>query len=82
VVASAKKFQEDGLRKMIEYNISLSHPDNPNPDHKTKYPNECDAKNVNRLKDIEKRVTHEHELRLEVNKVRLLKKTGPRRTEA
>ncbi len=74
--------QEDGIRKMIEYNIALAHPSNPNPDHKLRYPNECDEKNVNRIKDITKRVTHESDLRLEMLAVRLLKKTGPRRIEA
>jgi len=74
--------EEEGLRKMIEYNISTSHPQNPNPDHAIRYPNECDAKNVNRIRDIEKRVKHENDLRIEINKVRLLKRTGPRRVEA
>lgn len=82
MVTSLKKMQEDGLRKMIEYNISLAHPENPNPDHKLRYPNECNAKNNNRLQDIEKRVKHENDLRMEMLKVRLLKKTGVRRIEA
>ncbi len=82
MITSRKQMQEDGLRKMIEYNISLAHPSNPNPDHKSRYPNECDAKNNNRIADITKRVNHENDLRLEMLKLRLLKKTGPRRIEA
>ncbi len=82
MVVSIKKLQDDGLRKKIQYNISMSRPGNPNPDHQLRYPNECDEKNVNRIKDITKRVTHEYELFMELKKVRLLKRTGKRRVEA
>ncbi len=79
---SAKQFQEDGLRKKIEYVIQLSNPKSPNPDHLTRFPNECSATNVNRIKDITKRVTHEYSLWLEMKKVRLTKRTGNRRIES
>lgn len=79
---STALFKEDGLRKMLQYNITTSNPKNPNPDHKLRYPNECSASNTNRIADITKRVTHEHDLFLKLKEARLKKATGRRRIEA
>lgn len=73
-----KFFLEQGLVKKIQYNISLAK--SQNPDHKLRYPNECDIKNVNRIADITKRVTKEFQLFQEVRKLRRIKAgASPRR---
>ncbi len=75
-------FQEVGLRKKIQYAISLSNPANPNIDCKNKHPNECSPTNQHRIEDITKRITDEHVTRLKLLAVRLQKRTGNRRIAA
>jgi len=71
-------FQTRGLAKKIEYQINLSRCQNP--DFMVQHSNETKGKNPAGWKtDIIKRVKHEEELRQAVLKVRLEKKTGPRR---
>ncbi len=75
---SNKLFKVQGLKKKIDYQISLS--TSRNPDFMVRHPNENKESNsVNWKKDIIKRVTHEEDLRQEVLAVRLAKRTGPRR---
>lgn len=76
---SNKLFQENGRKKLIAYAICTS---NTNPDHKLRYPNECDPKNTNRINDIKKRINHECDLYQAVRKTRELKRTGNRRLQA
>ncbi len=75
-------FLEQGLKIKIEYAKRLANPSNPNPDTKIRYPNECDPKNANREADIEKRITREFQSFQDVKKMRLEKRTGPRRIQA
>ncbi len=82
VTTSTKKMEEDGLRLKIEYVMRLSNPENPNPDHLTKYPNECKKSNTNRIQDITKRVTHEFQLWKAMKDMRIAKRTGKRRISA
>jgi len=71
-------FQKRGLAKKVDYQISLSR--SRNPDFVVRHPNETKDKNpVGWKKDIEKRVIHEEELRQDVLKLRLKKKTSYRR---
>lgn len=68
-------FQERGLRVKIDYQKCLSR--SRNPDFVVRHPNETVERNKqNWEKEIEKRVRHEEDLRLEVLRVRLAKRTG------
>ncbi len=76
-VRSNKQFQDDGLRKKIQYQILLSN--SRNPDFVVRHPNELKSKNQDWKKEITNRVTQEHNVMLKLHKVRLIKKTSHRR---
>lgn len=76
-MTSNKEMQEMGLKKNIEYQISLAR--SRNPDFVVRHPNELKAKNQDWKKEITKRVNNEESTRQALLKVRLSKRTGERR---
>ncbi len=71
-------FQKRGFAKKLEYQMLLSK--SRNPDFVVRHPNETKEKNsANWKADIHKRVQHEEDLRQDVLKLRLERKTGIRR---
>ncbi len=73
-------FLKRGFEKHLEYNKTLAR--GQNPDHKTRYPNECVQAQKKDYVELTKRIKKEWESMLNVQAMRLRKHTGKRRIEA
>ncbi len=73
-------FLKRGHEKHLEYQKTLAK--GQNPDHKSRYPNECVQAQKKDFVELTKRVNKEWESMLNVQAMRLRKHTGPRRIQA